>query len=92
MKEGKKEILTKRKKMFHVNTGTQDSASKEAAPIFTPKRTVKLTYLAKCVEKNHAKKGTEKHVGIGTKVDVSEKKNALTSTKRPGNPEIKIEE
>ena len=87
-KEGEIEILKKRKIMFYVNTGTKGSASKETAPIFTAKRTVKPTFLVKCVEKKLAKKGTDKHVGTGTRTDAPEKKTVLTSTEKPGSPEI----
>ena len=74
-------------KMVHVNTGTRDTARKAIVPIFTTRKTVKLTFLVNCVCKNHAIKGTEKLAGIGTRTDVPEKKTVSTSTEKPGNPE-----
>ena len=60
--------------------------------MFTEKKTVKLTYLVKCVKINLAKKGTEKLVDIGTRTAVLEKMTVLTSTEKPGNPERCIKE
>ena len=91
-KEREIEISTKRKITLCVNTGTKVIASKEIATIFTAKRTVKLTYLVKCVEKNNAEKGIEKHVGTGTRMDAPERKTVLTFTEKPGSPEINPKE
>ena len=79
-------------KMLHVSTGTKDSARRKTVPMFTEKKTVKLTYLVKCVKKNLAKKGTEKLVDTGTRTAVLEKMTVLTSTEKPGNPERCIKE
>ena len=73
--------------MGHVSTGTRDTARKATVPMFTTRKTVQLTYLVNCVWKNHARKGTERLVGIGTRTDVPEKKTVPTSTEKPGNPE-----
>jgi hypothetical protein len=86
-KKGPETVKRKQMKMDHVSTGTRDTARKATVPMSTKRKTVKLTYLVNCVWKNHAKKGTEKLAGIGTRMDVPEKKTVPTSTKKPGNPE-----
>ena len=85
-------MLKIKMKMLYVNTGTKDSARRKTVPMFTEKKTVKLTYLVKCVKINLAKKGTEKLVDTGTRTAVLEKMTVLTFTEKPGNPERCIKE